>query len=337
MVYFHDYPDVTIHTQKDQPENLDATKLGRVAYIGAGIVWTLAALPDSEAPRCSPSTRADVESAPRARGAAPGPDAAARAPRGDRRRASRRSSRSRGSGRRRAAAVAADVRAPARAPTASAAAGVATGAIAGPARNPEIVGPLERLLLRLLRRHPGRRPLEDRPRRTRGRRRPRLRGAQPRRREAVDLARSATCSRAATRPSPSPPIAEYFELLARAGAVSFRLRIAQIASIALPDPAALPRRNGDRDRPADARPRRARPRRHALRFGRFADARRGSTRSCPRATQDDPAARPRTWSASTRSATPPRRIAFAGAVRRPPLALADARGVLLGRAPRSRA
>ena len=37
MVYFHDYPDVTIHTQKDLPENLDATKLGRVAYIGAGI------------------------------------------------------------------------------------------------------------------------------------------------------------------------------------------------------------------------------------------------------------------------------------------------------------
>jgi aminopeptidase YwaD len=51
MVYFHDYPDVTIHTNKDQPENLDPTKLGRVAYLGAGIVWTLAALPDSEAPR----------------------------------------------------------------------------------------------------------------------------------------------------------------------------------------------------------------------------------------------------------------------------------------------
>ncbi|HTO88774.1 MAG TPA: DUF4910 domain-containing protein [Thermoanaerobaculia bacterium] len=51
IVYFHDYPDVTIHTNKDQPENLDATKLGRVAYLGAGIAWTLAALPDSEAPR----------------------------------------------------------------------------------------------------------------------------------------------------------------------------------------------------------------------------------------------------------------------------------------------
>lgn len=51
MVYFHDWPDVTIHTNKDQPENLDATKLGRVAYLGAGIAWTLAALPEKEAPR----------------------------------------------------------------------------------------------------------------------------------------------------------------------------------------------------------------------------------------------------------------------------------------------
>jgi len=51
MVYFHDWPDVTVHTNKDQPENLDATKLGRVAYLGAGIAWTLAALPDAEAPK----------------------------------------------------------------------------------------------------------------------------------------------------------------------------------------------------------------------------------------------------------------------------------------------
>jgi aminopeptidase YwaD len=50
MVYFHDWPDVTIHTNKDLPENLDATKLGRVAYMGAGIAWTLAALPAEEAP-----------------------------------------------------------------------------------------------------------------------------------------------------------------------------------------------------------------------------------------------------------------------------------------------
>jgi len=57
MVYFHDYPDVTIHTQKDQPENMDATKLGRVAYMGAGIAWTLAALPQEEAPRLLAYTR----------------------------------------------------------------------------------------------------------------------------------------------------------------------------------------------------------------------------------------------------------------------------------------
>jgi hypothetical protein len=61
MVYFHDYPDVTIHTQKDQPENLDATKLGRVAYVGAGLVYTLAALPDAEAPRLLFLGQADAE------------------------------------------------------------------------------------------------------------------------------------------------------------------------------------------------------------------------------------------------------------------------------------
>jgi len=49
MVYFHDWPDVTIHTNKDVPDNLDATKLGRVAYMTAGIAWTLAALPEAEA------------------------------------------------------------------------------------------------------------------------------------------------------------------------------------------------------------------------------------------------------------------------------------------------
>jgi hypothetical protein len=61
MLYFHDWPDVTIHTNKDQPENLDATKLGRVAYLGAGIAWTLAALPNAEAPRLLALTRASGE------------------------------------------------------------------------------------------------------------------------------------------------------------------------------------------------------------------------------------------------------------------------------------
>jgi hypothetical protein len=61
MVYFHDWPDVTIHTNKDLPENLDATKLGRVAYMGAGIAWTLAALPDVEAGRLVTVARAEAE------------------------------------------------------------------------------------------------------------------------------------------------------------------------------------------------------------------------------------------------------------------------------------
>ena len=61
MVYFHDWPDVTIHTNKDQPENLDATKLGRVAYLGAGIAWTLAALPQTEASALYRYARAAAE------------------------------------------------------------------------------------------------------------------------------------------------------------------------------------------------------------------------------------------------------------------------------------
>ena len=57
MVYFHDWPDVTIHTNKDVPDNLDATKLGRVAYMTAGIAWTLAALPERRG-RPAPRPRA---------------------------------------------------------------------------------------------------------------------------------------------------------------------------------------------------------------------------------------------------------------------------------------
>jgi aminopeptidase YwaD len=61
MVYFHDWPDVTIHTNKDVPENLDATKLGRVAYMTAGIAWTLAALPDAEAARLPALERVAID------------------------------------------------------------------------------------------------------------------------------------------------------------------------------------------------------------------------------------------------------------------------------------
>lgn len=61
MLYFHDWPDVTIHTNKDQPENLDATKLDRVVYLGAGIAWTLAALPDTETPALVNLVAAGIE------------------------------------------------------------------------------------------------------------------------------------------------------------------------------------------------------------------------------------------------------------------------------------
>ncbi len=61
MVYFHDWPDVTIHTNRDQPENLDSTKLGRVAYMGAGIAWTLAALPREDAGALLALARGEAE------------------------------------------------------------------------------------------------------------------------------------------------------------------------------------------------------------------------------------------------------------------------------------
>lgn len=50
-----------IHTNKDVPANLDVTKLGRVAYMTAGIAWTLAALPDAEAGRLPALERAAIE------------------------------------------------------------------------------------------------------------------------------------------------------------------------------------------------------------------------------------------------------------------------------------
>src|SRR5262249_56362821 len=61
IIYFHDWPDTTIHTNKDVPENLDATKLGRVAYMTAGIAWTLAALPDAEAATLPALERAAID------------------------------------------------------------------------------------------------------------------------------------------------------------------------------------------------------------------------------------------------------------------------------------
>lgn len=50
MLYFHDWPDVYIHTNKDVPENLDATKLARVAFLGAATGYTLARLGPDDGP-----------------------------------------------------------------------------------------------------------------------------------------------------------------------------------------------------------------------------------------------------------------------------------------------
>lgn len=42
VIYLADWPDRYIHTQRDVPENLDATKLKRAIFIGAGAGWYLA-------------------------------------------------------------------------------------------------------------------------------------------------------------------------------------------------------------------------------------------------------------------------------------------------------
>ncbi len=79
MLYFHDWPDVYIHTNKDVPENLDATKLQRVAFLGAAIGYTLA----SAGPRRSPGPSRGVRGPRRD---APGSGSRPRPRRYDRRR-----------------------------------------------------------------------------------------------------------------------------------------------------------------------------------------------------------------------------------------------------------
>ncbi len=48
-IYLNDWPDVFIHTDRDKPENLDATKLQRVAVIGAASGYFLASAGKAEA------------------------------------------------------------------------------------------------------------------------------------------------------------------------------------------------------------------------------------------------------------------------------------------------
>ena len=50
MLYFHDWPDIYIHTNKDLPENMDATKLQRVAFLGATTGYALANLGGDDIP-----------------------------------------------------------------------------------------------------------------------------------------------------------------------------------------------------------------------------------------------------------------------------------------------
>ncbi len=56
-----DPPDVTIHINKDVPENLDATKLERVAYMTVGTAGSLSALPEPEAARLPGLVRASAD------------------------------------------------------------------------------------------------------------------------------------------------------------------------------------------------------------------------------------------------------------------------------------
>jgi aminopeptidase YwaD len=49
-IYFNDWPDRFIHTNLDRPENIDATKLKRVGFIGAASGYFLAALGEKGSP-----------------------------------------------------------------------------------------------------------------------------------------------------------------------------------------------------------------------------------------------------------------------------------------------
>lgn len=49
VIYLADWPDIYIHTNKDVPGNIDATKLKRAMFIAAGAAWTLANLREGDA------------------------------------------------------------------------------------------------------------------------------------------------------------------------------------------------------------------------------------------------------------------------------------------------
>jgi hypothetical protein len=57
-IYFNDYPDRYIHTNLDRAENIDSTKLQRVAFLGAasGYVLARAGVPHSASPAAAPGS-----------------------------------------------------------------------------------------------------------------------------------------------------------------------------------------------------------------------------------------------------------------------------------------
>ncbi len=59
-LYIADWPDRYIHTQRDLPANIDATKLKRAIFIGAASAWYLANLDESGVPSLSRTLRTEA-------------------------------------------------------------------------------------------------------------------------------------------------------------------------------------------------------------------------------------------------------------------------------------
>ncbi|MEO7365878.1 MAG: M28 family peptidase [Sphingomicrobium sp.] len=60
IIYVSDWPDRYIHTQRDVPENLDATKLKRAIFIGAASGWYLANLSQRDVPALQAAMQAEM-------------------------------------------------------------------------------------------------------------------------------------------------------------------------------------------------------------------------------------------------------------------------------------
>ena len=60
VIYVADWPDRYIHTQRDVPANLDATKMKRAMFIAAAAGWTLANLDQADVPRVEQVLRSEA-------------------------------------------------------------------------------------------------------------------------------------------------------------------------------------------------------------------------------------------------------------------------------------